>query len=230
MAVPIGAIISAVGGIVGGLNKASGKGKFGKNIGAPSMVDPRQAAMINLMQAERRAAKTGTSSYSQRMGARKDIERILRRKALLGDSTLGDVSAYRTGIEQVITKGVAEERMGMLSPLVEQTENTAKRILDLESLNQERGLLKQEAGMQNLKKNATALLGQQLFTGKGGETTDNNKNIGNAITGLLSQIGNNNSGGGGGNNSGGGGGFDWGGLLNTAGKLFSSMGNGGGTN
>lgn len=216
MAVPIGAIIGAVGSIVGGLNKATGKGKFGKGGGAPTLVDPRQSALVNLMQRERRAREVGTSDYAARIEAGKDVKRVLRNKARLGDSTLGDVSSYRTKIEDAITRGTAEERLGMLGPLVEETRNIADRQLDLVSLERERGLLKQTAATQNLQKNAAALAPTLMDAFKSkGKRNDSSKDGGNGGNVDWSKIANmagkmvSSEGGG----NGGGGNFDWGGLI-----------------
>jgi hypothetical protein len=250
MAVPWAAIVNlGVKGVKAGIESGKRKG-----VGGASLVDPTQAAMVNQLQRERRGLQMGTGAGQApaRAEAAKQTKRFLRNRALMGGRNIADIADYRGRIESAITKGVAEERMGLLGPIVEQKENISKRKMDLLELEKERGLLKKEATGQNIDKNLSALAPTLMdaFKKKGGQGGDvtapqysGNKfaDLSSAITNAQNASKNKEGGGdgignmisgllskigqGGQGGQGGGGGFDWGGLLNTA---ISAFGGGGG--
>jgi hypothetical protein len=223
MAVPWAALVNlGVKGVTAAVKSGERKG-----IGGASLVDPRQQAMVNLMQRERQALKTGTSQTAARTDAAKQTKRFLRSRALMGGRNIADIADYGSRVEGAITKGVAEERMGLLGPLVEQTENISKRKMDLLELEKERGLLKKEARGQNLDKNITALAGT-LGDGGGGKKEGDGGNFDwqKALGTISSMFGGGQGESGGGSGGGGGGNFDWGKAIGTVASMFGGGGGG----
>lgn len=225
MAVPIGAIIAGVSAVAGLAKDGKSKGKIGRGQGpgAPSLIDPRQQAMINQMQRERRAKLTGTSDVAARNAADKAVKNFMKNKARHGDSTVADIARYRSQIEDSIVRGTAEERTGMLGSIVDESRNVADRALDLQSLEYERGRLKETAKGQTLSKNLTTLGTRMLSSGgSGGGVTDGKKKSGFDWQELLGQAGKKfgGNGGGAGGATGGGGdsSIDWGQAASTIGK------------
>lgn len=216
MAAPIAAIIGGVASLAGGLLGKSGK----KGVpGGASLVDPRQAAMANLMQRERQTLKMGTGDTFARAEAQKDVKNLLKNRARLGGrGPTADIMKYRRSVEEGIKKGVADERLGIMQHLAPLESDISKRKMDLVELPKERALLKKEANEQNLKKNVTALAGRAFATSGGGEGGQGSgNNIGNAITSLFNQ-------GGGGGQGDKGGGVNWGKVASVIGGFFNQGG------
>lgn len=130
------------------------KGKMeSKNAGGPTVVDPTKTALINTMQRERRALKTGTSDEGARDSADKNYKNLLTRSIKGGKRDLGDYSKLRAQQEMAITEATSNERLGLLKDITSETTDVANVKRDLVEVAATRKRLKGEAKQQTGGKN-----------------------------------------------------------------------------
>jgi len=155
MAFSVGLAMALGKAAVGIGKKVSGHLKS-KNAGDPSLVDPTQSALVNLMQRERRAMSTGTSDAGARNTLAKDSKNVIRRSMLGGKRDLSDYIKLRAQGEAAITQSRAGERLGMLKNITDENRNMADRSMDLVALKGDRDRLSGEAQKQTASKNINA--------------------------------------------------------------------------
>jgi hypothetical protein len=147
----------AIGKMAHGVRKGVQGHMTSKSAGSAALVDPTQAAMVNLMHRERRAIETG-SGGAARAELGRDTKTLMRRSILAGKRDLSDYSKFRAENEAAIVQGSATERLGLLKHINEETRNMADRSMDLVELAGERKRVSGEATKSNAAKNVASQL------------------------------------------------------------------------
>lgn len=151
----------AIGNAAHGIRKGIMGSRTSRNAGSAALVDPTQAAMVNLMHRERRAIETGTSDSYARGQLAKEGKNIIRRGILGGKRDISQYSQLRAQNERAIAEGRANERLGILQNLTEETRNMADRSMDLVELAGDRqrleGVSKQNTNQRNVMSQLPAL-------------------------------------------------------------------------
>lgn len=136
----VGLVTAAVGAVSSGVKAVSGavKAKKARESGGPSLTDPNKAALINLMQRQRRAIESGTSDVGARGELGKTSKLMTKRTLLAGGRSVAPLRQLYRDTEAGIAAGSGEKSMNLLGHIVQGTGEQADRSMDLIGLKQQK--------------------------------------------------------------------------------------------